>query len=137
MERDDAARSTRALIWGLFLIALGGAFLLEQFGMVTMPVAGLVGPAALMVVALTHFLARRPGSGVMFTLIAAWLVAVNLGWTGMTYRNSWGLLLVAVGAGIVVRALSGEEPRRMSWAYRIPRGPRGGEPGPRSEGGAS
>jgi hypothetical protein len=35
-------------------------------------------------------------------------MAANAGWYGLTWRNSWPLALVAVGAGIVVRALAGQ-----------------------------
>jgi hypothetical protein len=40
-------------------------------------------------------------------------LACEFGWYGLDYHNSWPLVLVAVGAGIVVRALGGEPKRRV------------------------
>lgn len=46
------------------------------------------------------------GSAVTFLLLGVWLMVSNFGWYGLTWRNSWPLALVAVGAGMVVRALA-------------------------------
>jgi hypothetical protein len=47
-------------------------------------------------------------------LLGAWFLAVTSGWMGLTYGNSWSLVLVAAGVGIVAKALTGEERRRRS-----------------------
>jgi hypothetical protein len=43
-----------------------------------------------------------------------WFFAVQFHWYGLTYRNGWPLLLVSMGAGMVVRALSGEDAIRKA-----------------------
>ena len=118
MRHENGTGSRKTLVWGLFLIALGGVFLLGRLGLVEVRWVGELWPAVFFAIAANHFMDRRPGSGVMFTLMGVWFFACTFGWLGLTYRNSWGLLLVAVGLGIVIRAISGEEPRRRIWRER-------------------
>ncbi len=103
-------REMRKVIWGLFLVGLGVLFLLERFGAI-----GSIGawwPLIFVVLGLTHLVERRIGGALVMFLLGAWFFAVTQGWNGMTYGNSWPLVLVAVGAGIVVKALTGEESGR-------------------------
>jgi hypothetical protein len=111
MMDEIKSRSRRTMLWGLFLIVLGTGFLLERFGYLSGSVVGQLWPAVFFVIAVSHALDRRPGSAVMFFLMGCWFFACTFDWYGLSYRNSWGLLLVAVGAGMVVRALGGEPPR--------------------------
>ncbi len=69
--------------------------------------------------------AERVGSGVMFIGFALWWLAAVNHWHGLTWRTSWPLGLVAMGAGTLAhaiaawflpekihkRAVIGEEPR--------------------------
>jgi hypothetical protein len=63
------------------------------------------------VVGVTHLVERRWGAALTMFLLGGWFLAVTSGWMGLTYGNSWSLVLVAVGAGIVVKVLTGEERR--------------------------
>lgn len=112
MAQDEGIRSTKKVVWGIFLIALGGLFLMERFG--TWSFAGVAEwwPLILVVVGITHLIERRVGSALTMILLGAWFLAVTSGWLGLTYGNSWSLVLVVVGAGIVVKAFTGEERRR-------------------------
>jgi hypothetical protein len=112
MENESHIRSMKAAIWGFFLIALGAVLLLERFGILEAPIAGHLWPAVFLVIGITHLIERRPGSAAMFLLLGAWFFACTFEWRGLSYHNSWPLVLVAVGAGMVIRALSGEDPRR-------------------------
>ncbi len=100
----------KRVIWGLFLVGLGVLFLLERAGLVEPLVAWW--PIILVIVGITHLVERRPGGAILFFLLGAWFFAVSWGWHGMTYGNSWAMVLVAIGAGIIVKALTGEESRR-------------------------
>ncbi len=108
MRGHEERRPARALVWGFFLIALGSAFLLQRLGVVEMPNVGRLWPAVFAVIAVIHIAEGRLGSALTFTLLCAWFFACEFGWYGLDYGNSWPLVLVAVGAGIVVRALGGE-----------------------------
>ena len=109
MAQDEGIRNTKKVIWGVFLIALGVWFLFEH--LVPWGLAGLGEwwPLILVVIGITHLVERRVGSALTMILLGVWFLAVTSGWWGLTWRNSWPLVLVAVGMGIVVKALTGEE----------------------------
>ena len=113
MERDERSRATKRLIWGIFLIAIGSAFLLERLHLVDLPSLGSLWPAVFLVIAVSRLAEGHFGSALTNLLIGAWFFACQFGWYGLDYGNSWPLALIAVGGGIVVRALRGESRRRM------------------------
>jgi len=114
MNQDEGIRNTKALVWGFFLIALGMAFLLDRFGTWDFPGLGQLWPLVFVVIGVNQLIERRPGSALTMTLLGAWFLACEFDWQGLTYRNSWSLVLVAVGAGIVLRSLTGEDRRRRT-----------------------
>ncbi len=112
MEDDDGLRRKRRILWGAFLIVLGGAFLLGRAGMLEVPAVERLWPLVFLVLGLSQALERRLGSTVMFLLMGAAFMAVEFHWMGLSYHNFWPLLLIAVGAGIVVRAARKEDAAR-------------------------
>lgn len=125
MERDERSHATRRLIWGIFLIAIGGVYLLDRLHVVDVPSLGSLWPAVFLVIAVGHVAERRLGSAITFLLLGTWFFACEFGWYGLDYGNSWPLVLIAIGAGIVVRALGGD--RGSSWTCPKPREREGGE----------
>jgi len=111
MSGDGGVRNMKSMVWGFFLIALGGAYLLDRYGVLQVPVWRWW-PVVLYVIAVIHVVERRPSGAVMFTLLGTWFLFCTNEWLGLTYHNSWPLLMVAVGSSMVVGALSGEGPRR-------------------------
>jgi len=69
--------------WPLLVIAMGATKLYETWG---------TGDA---------------GSGLTLLLAGFWMLGVTLKVWGLTWKNSWALMLVAVGIGMVVRSLVG------------------------------
>jgi hypothetical protein len=114
MAQDEGIRSMKKAVWGIFLIVLGGLFLFERFGAWGFAGMGEWWPLILIVIGITHLIERRVGSALTMILLGAWFLAVTSGWMGLTYGNSWSLVLVAAGVGIVAKALTGEERRRRS-----------------------
>jgi hypothetical protein len=114
MTQDEGIRNLKTVVWGSFLIALGILFLVERSGIWGMSGMGDWWPLILIVIGITHLIERRVGSALTMILLGAWFLAVTSGWRGLTYGNSWSLVLVAVGVGIVVKALTGEERRRRT-----------------------
>ena len=108
MRNDVGVRAVKSVVWGLFIMGLGVAFLLERVDVIHGVVIGRWWPSVFYVLAITHLAERRPGSALTFALMGTWFFAVMWHWLGLTYRNSWPLILVAVGAGLVIKALSGE-----------------------------
>jgi len=115
MEGDDKVRQIKSMVWGLFLIALGGAFLLARLGWADMPPIGRLWPAVFLVISTLHAVERRFGAALMFLLMGACFFACEFRWWGLSYHNGWPLLMVAAGLGMVVSALGNEPPRRVRW----------------------
>jgi hypothetical protein len=112
MGHDEGHRPHGKILWGVFLMALGGAFLAARLGVFDLPSIWKLWPTALLVAGAGSFWERRPGSGTMLTLMALAFFAAEFGWMGLTWATFWPLLLIAVGAGIVVGIFDREEPRR-------------------------
>jgi hypothetical protein len=112
-ERDQRIHTTKSVVWGFFLMAIGGAFLLDHLHVVDLPPVGRMWPAIFAVFSLLNLVEGRFGAALTNVLIGAWFFICEFHWHGLDYGNSWPLVLVAVGAGIVVRALGNEPPRRM------------------------
>jgi hypothetical protein len=96
-----------ALINGLFLIGLGVLFLLdrlhiEDFG----DLIRTYWPCIIILFGISHLFQRESiWSGAWLIVIGAWLQLISLHLFGLTYGNSWPLILIASGAGITLRAL--------------------------------
>jgi|SRR5881628_3524417 len=120
VEKARVARRRRSsrLVWGVFLIVLGAAFLLQRFGFIDFPNIGSLWPVVFFAIGAVNVLEGRPGSGLTFMLFGLWFFANTFHWYGLDYHNSWPLLLVAVGVRIVVGALSGEDFGRRGREYR-------------------
>ncbi len=108
IDQDERRRGTKRLIWGVFLIALGSAFLLDRLHLFYIPSLVSLWPLIFLVIAVSHVAEGRLGSALTNVLIGFWFFACQFRWYGFRYDNSWPLVLIAIGAGIVVRALRGE-----------------------------
>lgn len=111
MTYKDRRCSWGGLAIGLVLLGLGVVLLLREFGVI----AGSIfvpGWWALLIVALgvAKLIGARRGTsvgeGVTLTLIGAWLYMAHTGFHGFTYGKSWPLILAAIGAGMVARAIA-------------------------------
>jgi hypothetical protein len=109
MEHEETTRPRRQILWGVFLMALGGLFLLDRTGAVEMPSIWRFWPLVLLVAGASRLFARRPGSAATFLLMGVAFLAAEFRWMGLSYSTFWPLLLVAVGVGIVIKAISAEE----------------------------
>jgi hypothetical protein len=103
------ARDGKRVIFGLVLVGLGVLFLLENVGL--LGPLGAWWPLILFAIAAGRAIEGRIGGALFFVLLGSWFLAVTHHWYGLTYENSWALVLVAVGASLVVRALTGEANR--------------------------
>ncbi len=101
----DRERAWGRGMTGVMLIALGVAFLLMNFGYWHFGSVRQWWPAVFFVIALGHFAyptPRRIGSAVFFIVLGFWFFACINDWYGMTYVNSWPLVLVGSGLSMVV-----------------------------------
>lgn len=102
-------RTARRLVSGGVLVMLGIAFLLERQGLLPRHDLWLIGPAALVLSAVAR-LVLVPTSlslvhAVVRCAIAAYLVIVIEHLGGWTFRDTWPVLLIAVGVAHIGRGL--------------------------------
>ena len=99
----------RRILWGLFLMGLGAVLLLAQLGVLQVRSLWQLWPTVLGVWAVSSLMERKPGSAASLGLMCLAFFAAQFGWFGLTYRTFWPILVVAVGLGIAIGALSGED----------------------------
>jgi len=107
LSRESPA--PRRIVWGLFLMGLGAVLLLVQLRILQIPSLWRFWPIVFGVSAVSQLMERKPGAAVMSALMGVAFFAANFGWLGLSYRSFWPLLVVAVGVGIVLAAISGED----------------------------
>lgn len=111
-NQDDKARTWKGMVWGVFLILLGTAFLLDRIGTLELPHIGHLWPVVFFVIGTGQIVERRFGSSVFMFALGLWFFACNENWMGLDYGNSWPLMMVAIGLSIVFKALTREDERR-------------------------
>jgi hypothetical protein len=95
------------LFAGLLLIAIGSLFLLDRLGYGDFHViVHEYWPMILVLLGITRlFNGRKPWGGIWLIVIGLWLQATTSHWYDLTFDTSWPLLVIAIGAVMVVRAL--------------------------------
>jgi hypothetical protein len=108
MNDERRPLDSGGLVAGILLIAVGTMFLLDRIGYIDFHMTLTdYWPMALVLFGASRFLngPRRRMSGVWMIIIGLWLQAINLHWWDMTFASSWPLLVIAIGAMMVVRAV--------------------------------
>lgn len=98
---------TGSLVAGVLMIGFGALLLVQQLDIVELHFV-LRRYWALILVAIgvpMLFNPKKIWSGLWLVTLGFWLQVAHLRLFGLTYRNSWPLLLIALGAGITIRAL--------------------------------
>lgn len=117
---NDAKRTIDAgtLFTGFVLVAVGTLFLLDRLRIADFgDVIRAWWPMIIVLVGLPKLFRRATmWSGLWLVAIGAWLQVTHLHLFGMTFSTSWPLLLIALGAGMTLRAVidaspAKEEPR--------------------------
>lgn len=99
--------------FGLVLIAVGIALLLNQLDLIRIRDYFQHWPIAVAslfsLMAVVKLVAPRPErdikSGVDTLMFVGWFLACYYHWLGLTWLNSWPLIIVAIGVGMIVKAL--------------------------------
>jgi len=98
--------------FGLVLVLFGSALLLERLDVIDL--YGLRGywrywPFLFMAWGLYRIISaespRRVGGGVSTMLFGLWFLVSTWHWNGLDWSNSWPLVFVAIGAGMVTRGI--------------------------------
>ena len=106
---SDSTRriDSSALFTGLLLVGVGVLFLLDRFHFAHFgDLMRTWWPMVIVLVGVSRLLHRRSvWSGLWLIAIGTWLQLVRLHLFEMTFRNSWPLLLIIIGAGIALKAV--------------------------------
>ncbi|MEA2164391.1 MAG: hypothetical protein QOK37_2518 [Thermoanaerobaculia bacterium] len=97
--------NTDGLFWGVLLIVGGTALLVQRLGVADLSwIMRTFWPLFIVAAGMSKLFHRRTiWSGLWLLAVGAWLQAVTLHVSGMTYSSSWPLLLVILGAGMIGR----------------------------------
>jgi len=96
-----------AIVWGLLLIVGGTVLLLQRLGIADLSWSMRnFWPLFIITIGMSKLFHRRSvWAGLWMIAVGAWLQAVTLHIAGFTYRSSWPLLLVILGAGMIGRTI--------------------------------
>ncbi|MES2296654.1 MAG: DUF5668 domain-containing protein [Pseudomonadota bacterium] len=105
MHRD----SRKQLTWGVILIAIGAAFLLDRAGWLEISQFWQYWPFLIVVFGLVQVIGYRSArdltGGLWLVVVGLWLYVSTEELFGLGFHNSWPILIIAWGAGMVVEPL--------------------------------
>jgi len=115
LSTNHSDERTGYLVSGLVLVTMGVLFLLDEFHVANFgSLIRRYWPLFIIIVALPKLFRRDAfWSGLWMLTLGIWFQLVTLRMLGLTWRNSWPLILIALGGGIILRTLieSANRPR--------------------------
>ncbi len=117
--RDHQDNPRKRTLWGVALVAVGSAFLLDRLGTVDLSrylgettrwwhfLPLLIAMGGVIEVASAQT-ARHVVKGLFSLLVGVWLFACLEHLWGLTFANSWPVLLIAIGLQMLVRGMLGD-----------------------------
>ncbi|RJG11785.1 LiaF transmembrane domain-containing protein [Massilia cavernae] len=109
MNTDKSYEWRKQLMWGLVLIAIGLAFFLDLVDMFDIATMWHYWPLVLVVIGINKMIgyptAKDFSSGLWLVFVGLWLFATFEHMFGLTFRNSWPILIIAWGVTLVIEPL--------------------------------
>jgi hypothetical protein len=119
MDDSTSPRYRGSLVAGLILLAVGIAFLLDNFDVIYIgePVSHfwpliIVAMGLVRVVQAENAWERR--RGIAWTFVGLWLLVSVLHMFGLTFHTSWPLLLIGAGINAIWKSVSTQPAGRLS-----------------------
>jgi hypothetical protein len=110
MDSEASYHLRRQVLWGLLLVGLGVAFLLDQMNIVDITEFWHYAPLLLVVAGINQTIgypsAAEFSKGLWNVFIGLWLFAVLEGLFGLTFKNSWPLFIIISGITMAVRPIA-------------------------------
>lgn len=110
MNSEASYHLRRQVLWGLVLVGLGVAFLLDQMDVFDVRSLWHYAPLLLVVVGINQTIgypsAREFSNGLWTVFIGLWLFAVLEGLWGLTWGNSWPLFIIISGITMAIRPIA-------------------------------
>lgn len=99
-------------IWGVLLIGVGALALLDNFGYVSIDDLWQYWPLLLVLIGLGQIIdfssAKQVTDGLMLVTVGCWLYASLEHLWGLTFGNSWPIILIACGVNIILKPILSE-----------------------------
>jgi lia operon protein LiaF len=103
---------TGRLVGGLVLMTVGAIFLLGRLDVIPGHAMSTYWPLVVVAVGLGKLLQpserRRPGNATWLIFIGLWAQATVLHWFGLTWQNSWPIVLIFIGLRVLVTEVIGK-----------------------------
>ena len=110
MNSEASYHLRRQVLWGLLLVGLGVAFLLDQLDIYEVEHLWHYAPLLLVIAGINQTIgypsAREFTNGLWMVFIGLWLFAVIEGLFGLTWRNSWPLFIIISGVTMAIRPIA-------------------------------
>jgi hypothetical protein len=110
MNSEASYHLRRQVLWGLVLVGLGVAFLLDQMDVFDIRSLWHYAPLLLVVVGINQTIgypsAREFSNGLWTVFIGLWLFAVLEHLWGLTFGNSWPLFIIISGVTMAIRPIA-------------------------------
>jgi len=107
----------RHWVTGLILIGVGSAFLMERLGYIESFTLRQYWPGIIALVGAGQLLAARDAAqavkGLFLIFLAGWLYASIQHLWGLSFQNSWPMVLIAVGLTHIASGLSAKFDKRI------------------------
>jgi hypothetical protein len=108
-ERDERDHRRHSMVWGVILMTTGLAFLLDRFGFLDLDSLWDYWPLLFVVIGIGRMAASPTVRGVLRGLgsifFGVWLYAALNNLWGLTFMNSWPLLIIVWGLRIMAEGL--------------------------------
>ncbi|MHB0972320.1 MAG: LiaI-LiaF-like domain-containing protein [Thermoanaerobaculia bacterium] len=106
-DRNEQGWMTGRIIAGIILIAVGIAFTLDSLDMLEIDGVWRFWPLILVAIGLGKLMTPpvpgKPREGYWMLFIGLWLLAAELHIFGLSYHNSWPILIIGVGISMLLR----------------------------------
>ncbi|WP_338844558.1 hypothetical protein V8J88_13025 [Massilia sp. W12] len=110
-KKRQAQHMAHHLALGIFLLLFGALALLKQQDLLYIGPLWHFAPLVLVALGMAKMLAQptpgRLADGLFMICIGVWLSACLMRYAGLSFANSWPVVLIAVGAKMLIQALAG------------------------------
>ena len=98
---------TAALGAGFVLVTIGALMLVDRYSVLEFgDLVRRFWPLALILIGIPKLVRRATlWNGLWLITVGTWLQLIQFHFLGMSYRNSWPLLLIALGGGMIARVM--------------------------------
>lgn len=114
MGKGGKGEGLRQATTGLLLMAAGVVLLLDQQEVIEIGSVWRWWPLAPVAMGIWKITAPREtrdlAGGAELIIFGAWLMACTRHWLGLSFANSWPLIFVGIGVGLIIKSMTQSRP---------------------------